>query len=73
MHSTIIYFTNIARKYNGGLEQETMELVLGIILEEEEEEEDGFHQCADQYDQLGNTSYTIINKDKVLRLMFEFD
>ena len=35
-------------KYNGGLEQITLELVPNIILEKEE---DGLHQLVDQYDQ----------------------
>jgi len=38
----------IGRKYNGDLEQITLELVPNIILGEEKE--DGFHQWADQYD-----------------------
>ena len=35
-------------KYDGGLEQITLELVPDIILEEVE---DAYHQWADQYDQ----------------------
>ena len=34
-----------------------------IILEVVEEEEDNFHQCADQYDQWDNTSYTPVEED----------
>ena len=52
----------IGRKYNGGLEQITLELVPNTILEEEE---DGFHQWADQYDQWDNTSYTPMEEDDV--------
>ena len=37
----------IGRKYDGGLELVTMELVPNIILEEEE---DDFYQWADRYD-----------------------
>ena len=37
----------IARKYNGGLEQVTLELAPDIIVEEEEED---FYQWTDQYD-----------------------
>ena len=42
----------IARKYDNGLEQVTLELVPDIILEEEE---DGSHKCADNYDQWDST------------------
>ena len=45
----------IARKYDGGLERVTLELVPDIILEEEE---DGFYQWADNYDQWDNNPYT---------------
>ena len=57
----------IGRKYDGGLEQVTIELVPDIILEEEEEEEEeeeGFYQWADQYDQWDNTSYTPVEEDE---------
>ena len=59
----------IVRKYNGCLEQVTLELTPNIIIvveveEEEVEEEDGFYQWADQYDQWDSTPYTpIINDD----------
>ena len=52
----------IACKYNGGLEQVTLELVPSIIIEEEE---DVFHQWSDQYDQWDNTSYLPVNEDDV--------
>ena len=52
----------IGRKYNGGLEQVTLELVPDIILEEEE---DRFRQWADQYDQWDNTSYTPVDENDV--------
>ena len=52
----------IACKYNGGLEQVTLELVPDIILKEEE---DSFHQWADQYDQWDNTLCTPVNEDDV--------
>ena len=50
----------IGWKYNGGLEQVTIELVPDIILEEEE---DSFYQWADRYDQWDNTSYTPVEED----------
>ena len=43
----------MARKYNAGLEQVTLELVPDIILEEEEDD-DGFYQWAGKYDQWDN-------------------
>ena len=49
----------IACKYNGGLEQVTLELVPGIILEKE----DGFYQWSDNYDRWDNTSYTSVDED----------
>ena len=56
----------ISCKYNGGLEQATLELAPIIILEEEE---DGFHQWADQYDQWDNRSYTPITENDMAHLM----
>ena len=55
----------IASKYNGGIEQVTLELAVNIILEEEEEEENRFYQWADQYDQWDTTPYTPITDDDV--------
>ena len=56
----------IGRKYNGDLEQFTIDLVPSIILEEEvEEEEDSSYQWADQYDQWNNTSYTPVKEDEI--------
>ena len=51
----------IARKYYGGLERVTLELVPDTILEEIEE---NFYQWADNYDQWDNTSYTSMEKDE---------
>ena len=45
----------IACKYDGGLEQVTLELVPTIILDEEE---DDFYQWAENYDQWDNNPYT---------------
>ena len=52
----------IARKYNGGLELVTLELVPVIILEEEEK--DVFNQWANNNDQLDNISYTPVKKTR---------
>ena len=52
----------IGCKYNGGLEQVIIELVLNIILEEE----DDFYQWADKFDQLDNTSYQPVEEDEVV-------
>ena len=49
----------IAHKYNGGLEQVTIELVPDIILEEE----DGFYQWADNYNQWDNNPYIPVEED----------
>ena len=52
----------ITCKYNGSLEQVTLELVPDIILEEEEEY--GFYQWVDKYDQWDNTSYISMEEDE---------
>ena len=54
----------IACKYNGGLEQVTLELAPDIIVEEEEEE-DGFDRWTDQYGQWDTTPYTPVTDDDV--------
>ena len=62
----------ISLKYNGGLEQVTLELAPDIIVEEEEE--DGFYQWADQYDQWDTTPYTpVTNNDVGGSHTFNFD
>ena len=52
----------IARKYDGGHERVTLELVPDIILEEKE---DGFYQWADNYDQWDNNPYIPVERDEI--------
>ena len=51
----------ICYRYNGDLEQATIELGNNIILEEKE---DVFYQQADQYHQWDNTPYTPVKEDE---------
>ena len=62
--STISWWLYIARKYGGGLEWVTLELVPNNSILDEKE--DNLYQWADKYDQWDNTSYTPVEEDETV-------